>query len=81
MKRRGHSLDAIISAVKQHALGMLATEVARKMGVAEATFYRWERAYGGPDPDEVRLMWLRVVRRLPPELGGGLMRSRSRAGI
>lgn len=29
-------------------------EACRKMGVSEATYYRWKRKYGGPMPSEVQ---------------------------
>ncbi len=31
-------------------------EVCRKMGVSEATYYRWKQSYGGLEPSELRKM-------------------------
>ena len=30
------------------------TEICRKMGISEATFYRWKQLYGGLMPSEVK---------------------------
>ena len=54
MKRRRFSVEQIVAAVKQHDLGVSATDIARKLGIAEQTFYRWKRQYGGLEAAEVR---------------------------
>ena len=33
--------------MKQHEAGIPAAEIARKLGIADQTFYRWKRQYGG----------------------------------
>ena len=38
----------------QAELGTPVAEVCRKMGVSEATFFRWEQRYGGLGPSELR---------------------------
>ena len=43
-----------MAAVKQHELGVSATDIARKLGIAEQTFYRWKKQYGGLEAVEVR---------------------------
>jgi putative transposase len=40
MKRKRYSTERIVAAIKQHELGMPATEIIRKLGIAEQTFYR-----------------------------------------
>ena len=35
-------------------MGLGAPEICRKMGIAEATFYRWKSKYGGLEPSQVR---------------------------
>ena len=40
--------------MKQAAEGAAVAEVCRKMGIAEATFYRWKQLYGGLMPTEVK---------------------------
>jgi len=29
-------------------------DICRKLGIAEATFYRWKKEYGGLEPSQVR---------------------------
>ena len=54
MKRKRYSVEQIVAAVKQHEMGMSVPDITRKLGIAEATFYRWKKQYGGLEPDEVR---------------------------
>ena len=54
MKRKRYSVEQIVAAVKQHELGTPASDIARKRGIAEQTFYRWKKQYGGLEPGEVR---------------------------
>lgn len=54
MKRKRFSVEQIVAAVKQHDLGVSATDIARKLGIAEQTFYRWKKQYGGLEAGEVR---------------------------
>lgn len=54
MKGKRYSVEQIVSAVKQHELGTSVPDIARKLGIAEQTFYRWKKQYGGLEPGEVR---------------------------
>ena len=54
MKRKRYSVEQIVAAVKQHELGMSAADISRKLGIAERTFYRWKKQYGGLEASEVR---------------------------
>ena len=54
MKRKRYSVEQIVAAVKQHELGAPAADIARKLGIAEQTFYRWKKQYGGLEASEVR---------------------------
>ena len=54
MKRKRYSVEQIIAAVKQHDLGTPTADIARKPGIAEQTFYRWKKQYGGLEASEVR---------------------------
>jgi len=54
MKRKRYSVEQIVAAVKQHELGTSAADMSRKLGIAEQTFYRWKKHYGGLEPAEVR---------------------------
>ena len=54
MRRKRYSVEQIVAAVKQHELGTSAADISRKLGIAEQTFYRWKKHYGGLEPEEVR---------------------------
>lgn len=54
MKRKRYSVEQIVAAVKQHELGTSAADIARKLGIAEQTFYRWKKQYGGVEPGQAR---------------------------
>lgn len=54
MKRRRYSVEQIVAAVKQHELGTSVADIARKLGIAEQTFYRWKKEYSGLEPDQAR---------------------------
>ena len=54
MKRKRYSVEQIVVAVKQHDMGLPAGDIARKLGIAEQTFYRWKKQYGGLEATEVR---------------------------
>jgi len=51
MKRKRFSVEQINAAIQQHELGASVQDVCRKLGVSEATFYRWKKDYGGLAPD------------------------------
>ena len=55
MKKR-YSEEQIVYALKQVEVGEKATEVCRKMGVSEATFYNWKKKYKGMGLSELRRM-------------------------
>jgi putative transposase len=40
--------------VKQSEVGEPTTEVCRKYGIGDATFYRWREKYAGLSPSEVK---------------------------
>ena len=44
----------IAFALQQAESGTVVAEVCRKMGISEATFYRWKQVYGGLMPSEVK---------------------------
>lgn len=54
MKRKRFSVEQIVSTVHQHEAGSTVTDICRKLGIAEATFYRWKKDYGGLEPSQVR---------------------------
>ncbi len=55
MKKR-YTEGQIVYALKQAELGEKVTEICRKMGVAEATFYTWRKKYKGMGVSELRRM-------------------------
>lgn len=55
MKRR-YSEQQIAYALKQAEPGERVSEMCRKMGVAEATFYNWKKKYKGMGESELRRM-------------------------
>lgn len=54
MKKTRFTEQQIISAIKQQEAGMKASEIARKLGVSEATFYNWKARYGGMDASQLK---------------------------
>lgn len=54
MARKRYSVEQIVAAVKQHELGTPVAELCRKLGIADATFYRWKQQYGGLEAGEAR---------------------------
>lgn len=54
MKRKRYSVESIVAAVKLHEQGTSVPDICRKLGIAEATFYRWREQYGGLEPSQAR---------------------------
>jgi putative transposase len=46
--------EQVAYAVKQIELGAPVVEVCRKMGVSQATVYKWREKFGGMGPSELR---------------------------
>ncbi len=46
--------EQILQALRQAESGTTVADICRKMGVAEATFYRWKKQYAGLDMSELR---------------------------
>ena len=47
MPKKRFSDEQIAFALRQAEAGTTVGEICRKMGVAEATFYRWKKVYAG----------------------------------
>ncbi len=56
MKKSKFTGEQIAFALRQAEVGTPVAEVCRKMGVSEATYYRWKQLYGGLGPSELRKM-------------------------
>ena len=54
MKKKRFTEEQIAFALRQAEGGVSAGEVCRKLGVSEATFYRWKKKFGGLDLPELR---------------------------
>jgi len=56
MKKSKFTGEQIAFALRQAEVGTPVAEVCRKMGLSEATYYRWKQLYGGLGPSELRKM-------------------------
>ncbi len=54
MKRSKFTEEQIAFALKQAEVGISVEDVCRKMGISDATFYKWRKKYGGLGPSELR---------------------------
>jgi putative transposase len=54
MKKSKFSEQQIIFALKQEEIGISISDICRKLGIKETTFYRWKKLYGGLLPSKVR---------------------------
>lgn len=54
MKKSKFTDEQIAFVLKQAETGTKVSEVCRKMGISDATFYNWKKKYGGLCPSEVR---------------------------
>jgi putative transposase len=53
MKKSRFTEEQIAHAIKQAALGTKVEEICRKMGISDATFYKWRQKYAGLAPSEL----------------------------
>jgi putative transposase len=54
MKKSKFTEAQIVFAIKQSETGVQVSEICRKMGISEATFYNWKKKYGGLGVSELR---------------------------
>ena len=54
MKKSRYTEEQIAFALKQSELGTPVSEVCRKLGVSEQTFYRWKNKFGGMLPSDMK---------------------------
>ncbi len=56
MKKSKFTDEQIAFTLKQAEGGTPIVEITRRLGITEATFYRWKQKYGGLLPSEVKKM-------------------------
>jgi putative transposase len=54
MKKSRYTEEQIIGVLKQMEAGRKVADLARELGVSEATLYTWKSKYGGMDVNEAR---------------------------
>jgi putative transposase len=54
MKRKRYNDEQIAFALRQADSGTAVEDICRKMGVSEATFYRWKKQFAGMGVPEIR---------------------------
>ena len=54
MKKGRFTEEQIIGVLKQHEAGRKVPELAREIGVSEATIYTWKSKYGGMDVSDAQ---------------------------
>jgi len=58
MKKSRYSAEQVTFALRQAESGTPVSEVCRKKGIAEQTFYRWKKRFAGMGVAEVRRLWV-----------------------
>lgn len=54
MSRKRFSAEQIVAVLKQAEVGVPVVEVCWQVGIAEQTFYRWQKRFVGLEIDQVR---------------------------
>lgn len=54
MKKSRFTETQIVAVLKEVDSGMKVSEVCRKHGISEATYYNWKSKYGGLDASELK---------------------------
>jgi len=54
VKKSRFSEEKIIAVLKQAEAGVKVSDLVRKLGISEATFYNWKAKYGGLDASQLR---------------------------
>lgn len=54
MKKQRFTEERIIAVLKEQEAGAKVTDLCRKHGISEATFYNWKAKYGGMEVSEAK---------------------------
>jgi putative transposase len=54
MRKSKFTKEPIIKVLKERAAGLSASDVCRKYGNSDATFYKWRARYGGMEVSDAR---------------------------
>lgn len=54
MGQKRRTEEEIVEILREAELGSPVTEICRKHGIADVTFYKWRKRYGGIEKTEVR---------------------------
>jgi putative transposase len=54
VRKSRYSAEQITAALRQAELGTPVTDITRKLGVSEATFYTWKKRFGRLGTPEIR---------------------------
>lgn len=54
MKKIKWSVEKIISILKENEAGVVVSELCRRHGMSDATFYNWRKKYGGMSVSDAR---------------------------
>lgn len=54
MKRSKYSETQVVGILKEADAGLKVSELCRKYGISDATYYKWKSKYGGLEVSDVR---------------------------
>lgn len=54
MRKSRFSDDQIIGILKEHAAGIAVSDICRKHGISDATFYTWRSRFGGMEVSDAK---------------------------